>query len=129
MQTRSYIHPYQLWQAVASSFHRATGRIAGLVILVLLFTGCHRRPTISAQPNPVPGGPAQGTTTITWDTGDGSEGEIYLFVKGQEQLFAKGSKASKQAPWISAGPIYEFRLYAPGKTSLLSSVKVTRNKL
>jgi hypothetical protein len=66
---------------------------------------------------------------INWDTGDGSSGEVYLFVEGHgEQLFSSGSKGSNEAPWISTGGIYEFRLYqATNRAKLLASVKVTRN--
>src|SRR5262249_2854226 len=38
-------------------------------------------PTITANPNPVPAGEGKfGTTTVTWDTGDGSIGEVYISV-------------------------------------------------
>src|SRR5437899_8368797 len=40
-------------------------------------------PTITATPNPVPAGEGKfGTTTVTWDTGDGSIGEVYVSVNG-----------------------------------------------
>ncbi len=51
-----------------------------------------------------------------------------MFVEGQPAiLFVEGPKGSQAAPWISAGPVYEFRLY-PGKAHevLLAFVKVTR---
>ena len=45
--------------------------------------------TIRATPNPVPAGGGTGTTTISWTTGDGSEGQVYVSENGQaEQLFA-----------------------------------------
>ena len=85
---------------------------------------------ISAEPNPVPAGDGPGKTTITWDTGDGSVAEVYLSVDGgEEKVFGKHSKNSQEAPWISAGPVYEFRLYqGTERTQLLGSVKVTRNR-
>ena len=85
--------------------------------------------TISANPNPVPGGAGWGTTTITWNTGDGSWAQIYLFVEGEpEKLFSEGASGSQPAPWIGAGPVYEFRMYE-GKEHkrLLGAVKVTRS--
>jgi hypothetical protein len=87
-------------------------------------------PTIAASPNPVPAGPEKfGTTTITWDTGDGSVGEVYVAANGAEEKRFSGAKptGSQDAAWIGKG-VYEFRLYA-GKEhkTLLASVRVTRN--
>lgn len=84
--------------------------------------------TVGANPNPVPPGAGLGRTTVTWNTGDGSWAQVYLAVEGQpEVLFVEGRSGSKAAPWISAGPVYEFRVYA-GKEhkTVLASVKVTR---
>ena len=88
-------------------------------------------PSITATPNPVPAGETKfGTTTVTWDTGDGSIGEVYVSVNGAaEKLFAGNrSKGSLAAAWIGKGE-HEFRLYA-GKEhkTLLASVRVTRSK-
>lgn len=87
-------------------------------------------PSITATPNPVPAGEGKfGTTTITWDTGDGSIGQVYVSVNGAaEKRFAGGPKGSMEAPWIGKGD-HDFRLYA-GKEhkTLLASVRVTRNK-
>src|SRR5437016_9540881 len=68
---------------------------------------------ISAEPNPVPAGTDQfGTTTVTWDTSDGSIGEVYVSVNGEpEKLFAGNrAKGSLEAKWIGKGE-YDFRLY------------------
>jgi ABC-type transport system substrate-binding protein len=83
---------------------------------------------IVAEPNPVPAGEGAGRTTVSWDTGDGSVGEVWLAVDGgEEKLFGKHSKNSQDVPWISAGPTYEFRLYkGTDRQELLGSVKVTR---
>ena len=85
--------------------------------------------TITASPNPVPPGPDFGTTTISWNTGDGTIGEVYLAENDKpEKLFAgERSQGVLETPWIGAGGIYEFRLYA-GKEhkKLLASVKVVR---
>ena len=87
--------------------------------------------SISADPNPVPAGPDKfGTTKVTWDTGDGTVGEVYVSVNGQpEKLFAGNRpNGSLEAPWIGKGD-HEFRLYA-GKEhkTVLASVKVIRAK-
>ncbi len=83
---------------------------------------------ISASPNPVPITGGKGTTTIDWDTGDGSRGEVYMSRAGKaEQLFAGiSAHGSQKVNWISAGGKYEFRLYA-GKEHkrILASVEVT----
>lgn len=84
---------------------------------------------ISADPNPVPAGTERfGKTTITWDTGDGSVGEVFVSTNGaEEKLFAGNrAKGSLEAAWIGKGE-YEFRLYA-GKEhkTVLASVKVVK---
>lgn len=114
-----------------------------IAIAVLLVAGCkrsnapkqeeaNRAATITANPNPVPAGPGAGSTTITWDTGDGSIGEVYVSVNdGEEKLFGRNSKGSREAPWINSRGVCEFRLYrgTNHKTSnLVSSVAVTQNK-
>jgi hypothetical protein len=69
--------------------------------------------TITASPNPVPAGEGAGTTTISWNTADGSAGQVYVSVDGEpETLFGGGAPGSAPAPWIQAGKMYEFRLYA-----------------
>jgi len=86
--------------------------------------------SIVANPNPVSAGKSFGKTTITWNTGDGTVGQVYVSEGGApEKLFAdERPQGSQDAPWIGAGTPYEFRLYA-GKEhkNLLASVKVTRN--
>jgi hypothetical protein len=85
--------------------------------------------TITANPNPVPPGEGFGTTKVSWNTGDGTDGVVYIFTgDGREKKFAGPMPAgSLDAPWIGVGTIYEFRLYA-GKEpkDLLASVKVVR---
>jgi len=82
-----------------------------------------------AEPNPIPAGGRPGTTTLSWSTGDGSPGEVHLFVDGRPgRLFAKAARSSKEIPWIQEGKTYEFRLYAearPGEP--LRVVAVTRS--
>ena len=85
-------------------------------------------PQLTASPNPVPLGPEFGTTKISWDTGDGSWGQVYVSVSGKpETLFMQGPKGSADAAWIGGGGAYEFRLYAGQEhKKLLASVKVSR---
>lgn len=87
--------------------------------------------TLSASPNPVPAGSGPGTTTITWNTGDGSVGLVYVSQDGSpESLFAQGSSGSQSASWITPGSVYSFRLYAAtAPSTVLASVTVTRQPL
>jgi hypothetical protein len=113
---------------------------ASLFLLAVLGVGCKgpKSPsladpvdaTITAVPNPVPAQTGKGTTQISWNTGDGSPGQVYVARDGKpEQLFSQGAKGSQEAPWIRAGLAYEFRLYA-GKehAQLLASVAVRGEK-
>jgi len=86
--------------------------------------------TITASPNPVLVGQGPGTTTITWNTGDGSVGTVYLAKDGEpEAAFASGKPGSQAAPWIEAGKTYEFRLYAGTEhTKMLAKTQVTSQK-
>ena len=87
-------------------------------------------PMLFARPNPVPAGPGAGTTVLHWDTGDGSDGEIYISVNGDpERLFFQGGRGSQPAPWINAWGHYEFRLYrGREREEHLRSITVTRRK-
>ena len=86
--------------------------------------------TISASPNPVTTGEGPGTTTITWDTGDGTTGQVYVSEDGAaETLFTAGPKGSAPAPWIRAGKTFEFRLYAGTEhAKMLAKTQVTGRK-
>ncbi len=120
-------------------------RLALALVLSLGIAGCdskkrakenatepqkEKAPLITANPNPVPAGEGDGKTTVSWDTGDGSVVDVYLSVdNGPEKLFGRHSKNSIEAPWIGAGPVYEFRAYKGEEhKELLGSVKVTRNR-
>src|SRR5215216_841269 len=67
------------------------------------------KPGLTATPNPVPIG---GRTAITWTTGDGSPGEVYVSINGdREILFAGASPYGRQeADWIGPGDRSDFRL-------------------
>jgi len=85
---------------------------------------------ITASPNPVTTGEGSGTTTITWDTGDGTAGQVYVSEDGAaETLFTAGPKGSAPAPWIRAGKTFEFRLYAGTEhAKMLAKTQVTGSK-
>jgi hypothetical protein len=70
------------------------------------------------------------TTTITWNTADGTEGQVYVSVDGSpEAMFAAASQGSAPAPWIQAGKTFEFRLYAGTEhATVLAKTQVTRQK-
>lgn len=86
--------------------------------------------TIAASPNPVPAGEGVGTTTITWNTGEGTAGQVYVSVDGgSESIFGGGPPGSAAASWIQAGKAYEFRLYAGTEhATVLAKTEVTRSK-
>jgi hypothetical protein len=86
---------------------------------------------IKAEPNPVPvPGPTPGSTTITWDTVNGSDAQVYLLDwYKKETLFAGGSKGTQQAPWIVKDGQYVFILYAGTEHQKeLARVTVTTTK-
>ena len=87
-------------------------------------------PFIWAEPNPVPGVSNEGTTVVHWDTGDGSIGEVYFSVNGDdERLFFTSAEGSRPAPWILARCTYDFRLYrGRDRAELLGMVTVRRSK-
>ncbi len=84
---------------------------------------------LAASPNPVPAAAGSGKTTISWNTGDGSTGEVYVLEKGyEERIFARGSEGSSDATWIGNKGIYEFRLYSMSEPrTLLAAITVTGN--
>lgn len=88
--------------------------------------------SIQATPNPVPAGPGNGKTKITWSTkGDLGTVKVYVSENGQpETVFAQGSEGAVEAPWVGAGSTYEFRLYSEQGTNkrLIDKIQVTRNK-
>jgi hypothetical protein len=124
------------------------GRFSTLVILVVLplafSLGCGKstgdgtsapadgaasdKAWIKAEPNPVPAGTGPGKTTVKWNTGDGSNSQVYLEVAGQpDTLFSTGPRGEAEAPWISKGSAYHFVLYAgTSKQRALAKVTVTR---
>jgi len=89
------------------------------------------QPMLSASPNPVPAGdPDQplGTTTIAWDTGNGSIGDLYVKVdRAPEKFMARGPKGTLEVRWIQFDSFYEFRLYGKKHSKRLAKLRVTRD--
>lgn len=81
---------------------------------------------ISADPNPVFSESLMVSTTLSWDTGDGSLGQVWVTADGSEEvLFAAGAAGSSVAAWIMPGLVYLFRLYeGTGHSTLLGQVGV-----
>lgn len=83
--------------------------------------------TLSACPNPVPAGDKVGKTVISWTTGDGRPGKVWVSVNGEkESLFAIAQRGVASADWIRTGSTYEFRLYDSDHIGLLGKIVVTR---
>jgi hypothetical protein len=85
--------------------------------------------TITATPNPVSINSGLGATTINWNTGDNTTGQVYVTRDGgTETLFAQGSYGSQSASWIVAGATYTFQLYkGTSKVEVLNTVVVNTN--
>jgi hypothetical protein len=84
------------------------------------------RARLSAAPNPVPVTSGQGSATLTWSTGDGSVGQLYVSRNGEpEKLVTQGAEGSARASWIELGSTYDFTLYAGSDhKQKLASVRV-----
>jgi hypothetical protein len=89
------------------------------------------KPVLFAEPNPVPAGdPDQllGTTTITWNTGSGATGDLYVKVDRAPEVFmARSPSGTQKIGWIQFDCFYEFRLYAKKRSKLLAKLAVTRD--
>jgi hypothetical protein len=98
-------------------------KLVFLLFATTLFSACAGLPGPLARRLPVTADTPQGLfigvsgtgaqTTVSWSTGNGSVGDLYVAQEGgPEQLFANGSSGSKAADWVVAGRVYEFHLYA-----------------
>ena len=89
------------------------------------------RPILSASPNPVPVDDLDkplGTTTITWDTGNGTLGDLYVKVDREpEKFIAQAASGTNEVHWIQFDSVYEFRLYGEKHSELLATLTVTRD--
>jgi hypothetical protein len=104
--------------------------VGAVVLITAILAGCTAPgPRVTANPNPVPGDGELATTKISWSTGDGSWGQVFLSHDGgPERLYMQGPEGTADAPWIGRGR-YEFRLYAgQDHQHLLAAVTVQRQK-
>jgi hypothetical protein len=83
-------------------------------------------PVVTANPARVTVAGAAGSTEISWDTGNGSMGFVFVTTsEGKPVLFATGAKGSRVAPWIRPGT-YAFELYGDDqRRTLLAGVTVS----
>ena len=83
-------------------------------------------PAIRASPGHVRVAGGSGSTEISWDTGNGSVGFVFVTASDRKSvLFASGAKGSGVAPWIQAGN-YAFELYSDDqRRTLLAAVTVS----
>jgi hypothetical protein len=91
------------------------------------------QPVLYASPNPVPAGDLDkplGTTTITWDTGNGAIGDLYVKVDREpEKFMGRAPSGTHEVRWIQFDSFYEFRLYSEKRSKLLATLEVTRDDL
>ena len=120
---------------------RCISMVVGLPICVLL-GACDSAPrqpvptgavqaVLSANPNPVPAGDIDkplGTTTVTWDTGNGAVGDLYVKVNREpEKFMARAPRGTIKIDWIQFDSTYQFRLYAKKHSRLVAKLDVTRD--
>jgi hypothetical protein len=115
--------------------------LLGLLSCVSLSTcsDARRHPTtdstaktvLLANPNPVPAGDLDqpvASTQITWNTGDGAIGDLYVRTNRSREVFlGSGPSGTIKIDWIQFDSTYEFRLYAKKHGRLLAKLDVTRN--
>src|SRR5262249_47793227 len=128
----------RLHNGTPSTFLRCINVLLGLFVCILLIACYHdrrqaggngaARPVLSATPNPIPAGDLDnplGTTTITWDTGNGTPGDLYVKVDREpEKLIASAPSGSNEIRWIQFDSVYEFRLYDEKRSKLLATLTV-----
>ena len=88
-------------------------------------TGGSTTNKISAAPNPT----TNSSTTITWNTGDGSAGQVYVSIDGASDIGPvwQNKTGTEVAPWINPGSSYEFKLYqGTSHQTVIARVTVTR---
>src|SRR5438105_3446983 len=89
------------------------------------------KPVLSTSPNPVPAGdPDQplASTQISWDTGDGTIGDLYVKIDREDERFVSSAPSGvMNIDWIQFDSLYEFRLYAKKRSKLLATLTVTRD--
>lgn len=120
--------------------------LAGLVVCVAIYSGnasvldaapeqnssgsnsagVSRAPSITANPQRVMLDDGTGKTEITWDTGNGAVGFVFVTEENRKPVaFASGSRGKQAAPWIKEHS-YLFELYGDDqRQTLLAKVAVS----
>jgi hypothetical protein len=121
----SSLEPWRVWEAV-KAMKRTTPRKPRSS----LKDDRRSKPFIRAVPNPIPMTTGTGSTTISWSTGDGSRGAVYLLARDKEELpFGAGATGSQSISWIASGYIYQFRLYrGEDRTKPIAVTNVTMGR-
>jgi 2-polyprenyl-3-methyl-5-hydroxy-6-metoxy-1,4-benzoquinol methylase len=81
---------------------------------------------LTATPSPVVAKDSLGATTVSWSTGTGQVGQVFVACDGgEEKLLAERAAGTQLVPWIKAGSTYRFSLYeGTDQTTLLASIEV-----
>jgi hypothetical protein len=95
-----------------------------------ILPGRRGRPFIEARPNPTPRQRLRGATTIAWDTGDGSVGEVKLVTYSstgrEDTLVARAPSGTSHIDWVFRDHRYRFDLYrADRERRPVASVTIT----
>lgn len=106
-------------------FRLYQGAGGSTVLAQIIVTRTTAAPSISASPNPT----TNGTTTISWFTGNGSDGQVWVSQNGApEVLFAQNVFGSASATWIQTGSTYRFTLYqGTTHSTAMMAVDATRS--
>jgi hypothetical protein len=107
-------------------------RLLGVAVSRIALTRAPMTPArlsfLHAQPNPAPGGAGLGTTSLSWNTGDGSVGVVSVSEDdGPETEVARGPMGTQAMSWIQWGHDYQFVLRPSDGGAVLSEVRVTRD--
>jgi hypothetical protein len=93
--------------------------------------GSSAKPVLTANPNPVPAGdPDQrvASTEITWDTANGTIGEVYVKIDREDERFVgRAPSGEMKIDWIQFDSLYQFRLYSKKRSKLLATLTVIRD--
>ena len=84
------------------------------------------RATLTARAQPTYAAEGTALTTITWDTGTGASGHVYVSDADEvEELYAQGPVGTRDVPKLAPDRTYYFSLYeGTDHTSLLAAVSV-----
>jgi hypothetical protein len=81
------------------------------IIATYLGERCKSRTARHGSIQAVAGG-APGSATITWNTGSGQHGQVFLSRnEGSEEFIAEGTHGIAESPVLDRHTLYEFRLY------------------